>query len=359
MVISAFSWVWITHGFGAFVFEIVKVTAFIALGFFLMIVIRNRFSLNATMRFIKPLSIIILVTMLSTLLFEEVNGAQRWIRIPGFTLQPVEFLKVFLVLFLSYHFGRHYKKDVKPSKVIKLPIILTVVIFVFVAVFQGDLGSALILVMIALCMFLAFPEKKYNGYKLTICSFMLISVVAFYLFGSTLAEWIYAQPEDFPGRARLMRLAILFDPLYDVFVSGFQLTNALVALMHGGVFGMGIGNSTTKFILPEPSNDAILAVIAEETGLIGVGIVFILYFYIVSRLLNYAKYEQINIYDRLILIGIASFFMAQFFTNVGGMIGLIPMTGVTLLFVSSGGTSIMSAFIAMGIAQGVIKRYIK
>jgi len=297
--------------------------------------------------------------MVSTLFFPEVYGAQRWIRLPGITIQPVEFVKLLYILFFSYHFGRFYNKKVKAGTVLRLPLLIIGITILFVFLLQGDLGSTLILMMMTLCIFLAVPEKKYNKYKVVISLFMIVSIALFYIFGPSISEMIYSLPDDSSAKVRLLRIAVLFNPLEDVFNTGYQVTNSLVALVHGGLFGSGIGNSTTKFILPEPYNDAIIAVIAEELGLIGLAFLFVLYFYIISRLLNYAKLSKINIYDRLILIGIASFFAAQFFANVGGMVGAIPMTGVTLLFVSSGGSSILSAFIAIGIAQGVIKKYIK
>ncbi|MDL2212074.1 FtsW/RodA/SpoVE family cell cycle protein [Erysipelotrichaceae bacterium OttesenSCG-928-M19] len=359
MVISAHANVWITYGAGVFAFEIAKITVFLLVGFVLMNRIRVIFDLGRVMKSIKIIFFIVALMMLATLLFPAQYGAQAWIRIPGMTLQPVEFLKITLILYFAYHFGRFYQTKAKVSQIIRAPLVVLIISFGFVFFIQNDLGSAMILAIIALCIYLAIPEKKYNSSKLIICLGIVAVIVLFYIFGSQLSDWIYQLPNDYPFKAQLLRIAILFNPLHDVYNSGYQLTNSLVALVQSGPFGMGFGNSDTKFLVPEPYNDAILAVIAEETGLIGIGLVFGLYIYIISRLLSYAKMSKILIYDRLILIGIASFFMAQFFVNVGGMVGLIPMTGVTLLFISSGGSSIITAFITIGIAQGVIKRYIK
>ena len=359
MVISAHAVVWINYGFNQFVFEIGKITVYIIIGFILMITIRNRFNLEKAIKYLQPLSIVVAVMLLGTLVFEEVNGAKAWLRLPGITIQPVEFLKILIILFLASHFGKFYGTKAKVSAILRLPLLVLGASFLFVFLAQNDLGSALILIIISLCTFLAIPDPKYNKTKFAICFLLLVTVVLFYIFGPALSEYIYGLSNDFPLKSQLLRIAVLFDPLNDVYNTGYQLTNSLVALVDGGLFGSGPGNSTTKFIVPEPYNDAILSVIVEELGIFGVLFVFGTYFYIISRLLGYAKLEQIRITDRLILIGIASFFMAQLFVNVGGMVGLIPMTGVTLLFISSGGSSIFAAFIAMGIALGVTKRYLK
>ena len=359
MVISAHAAVWLKYGAGTFAFEIAKITGFLIIGFVLMNRIRVTFNINKVMKSIRIIAIVVGLMMIATLFFPEQNGAKAWLRIPGMTIQPVEFLKLTLILYFGYHFGRYYNTNTKAWDVIKMPLIILIVCFVFVTGFQNDLGSALILVIISLCMFLAIPEKKFNKYKIGICLIMFIVVFLVYFFGKDLSAYIYDLPNTFPGKSQLLRIAVLFDPLKDIYNTGYQVSNSLVALVQSGPFGAGIGNSSTKFIVPEPYNDAILAVIAEETGILGISGVFLLYIYIITRLLNYAKMTQIKITDRLILIGIASFFMAQFFVNVGGMVGLIPMTGVTLLFISSGGSSIITAFITIGIAQGVIKRYIK
>lgn len=359
MVISAHANVWIKFGALRFFFEIGKITVFIIMGIWLMNFTQKKFNIFKVMKKIRLISIVVALAMLATLLFPEHFGAKSWIRLPGFTIQPVEFLKITLVIFYAYHFGRHYRSNVSALNILKLPLIVLGVSFFFVFILQNDLGSAMIILIISLSIFMAIPEKKFTKIKLIVFVSIIVSIVLFYLFGSAISEYVYALPDDASFKRQLLRIATLFDPLRDVYNSGYQLTNSLVALSEGGLFGHGLGQSISKFIIPEPYNDAIIAVIAEEFGLFGISVIFGLYIFIVFKLLEYAKLEQISIYDRLMLIGIASFFMAQFFVNIGGIVGLIPMTGVTLLFISSGGSSILSAFLAIGIALGIIKRYRK
>ncbi|MDF9867608.1 cell division protein FtsW [Bacilli bacterium PM5-3] len=359
MVISAHTRVYLEYGAFKFYFEIAKVTFFIIVGFFLMIWIKNKFDLDKIMKLLPRISLVVGLMMVSTLFFAGANGAKAWIQTPFMSIQPVEFVKVVLILFLASYFGKYYHTKAPANRILIFPCVILFAVFSFVFLLQNDLGSALILIIIALCMFLAIPEKKYDKYKIGICIFMVVVIVIFYLFGKEMSDFIYNLPQGFPLKAQMLRIAVLFDPLREANSVGNQLTNSLIALTNATPFGVGVGGSETKLIIPEAYNDAILSVIAEELGLFGILVVFSVYIYIISRLLSYAKIHQIDIRDRLILIGIASFFMAQFFVNIGGMIGLIPMTGVTLLFISSGGSSIIAAFAAVGIALGVIKRYIK
>lgn len=360
MVTSAHAKVWVEHGPNTFLFEMAKIAVFTLTGFVVMTVIRRRFDIDKVMKYLPKITLVIVLMMFATLLFADEKGAKAWIRIPGLmTIQPVEFLKIVMILFLADHFGRHYGTDVKPMAVLRAPILFVGGAFIFVTVLQNDLGSALTLLIIALCVFLAVPEKKYTQAKIIILVIMGVTILLFYVLGPILSEWVYSLPNDFPKKSQLLRLAVLFDPLHDTYGSGYQVTNALASLSNSGLFGHGLGNSETKMLLPEVYNDAIIAVIAEETGLVGIFFVFGLYFYIINRLLSFALFKGVAIKDKLVLIGIASFFMAQFFVNIGGMAGVIPMTGVTLLFISSGGSSILTAFMTIGIAQGVIKRYIK
>lgn len=359
MVISAHSVVYTDYGTFAFVREIGKTTLFIFAGFFLMFLMIRKFKIEKFVKHIKLFSAVIVIAMLATLLWPEQNGAKAWIRLPGMTIQPVEFLKLFMILFFAYYFGTYYNVKAKASKILTLPIVLVIGIAGFIFLIQNDLGSALIFLMIVLCIFFALPEKKYRKYKVILFVLIVAFVLLFYVFGPMLSSFIFDLPAGTKFKAQLLRIAILFDPIKDVYDSGYQLVNSLSAMSGSGLFGVGLGNSETKLIVPEPYNDAIISVIGEELGVFGILCVFVPYFVIITRLLAYASKKNIFISDRIILVGIASFFMAQLFVNVGGMVGMIPMTGVTLMFISSGGTSIIAAFLSIGVAQGVIKRYLK
>ena len=131
----------------------------------------------------------------------------------------------------------------------------------------------------------------------------------------------------------------------------------MIAFTDGGIFGLGLGNSIQKYdYIPEAHNDFIGAIIYEELGIFGLALMIIPTAIIIFRLLKYA--DQNN-KSRVILIGIASYFMLHLFVNLGGVSGLIPMTGVPLLLASSGGSSTIAALIAIGIAQAIISKFNK
>lgn len=358
MVISAHANVWVKFGPQVFAFEIFKVTLYIIFGIFIMTIVRKKFDIKIVFKYIKIIFFIVIIMMGATLAFEPQYGAQAWIRFPGGSIQPVELLKLTIILYYAYHFGKFYKKDVSALRIMLTPTIILLISFLFIVLGQNDLGGAMTLLIIALCIFMAVPEKKFNKIKFSILFIMVITIFVFYYKGSEISNLIFSLPSDAMFKTQLVRIATLFDPLRDVYGSGYQLSNSLAAISESGLIPKGLGQSDIKYIVPEPYNDAIIAVIAEELGLLGISAIFLTYLYIISRLFSYAKIAHMHVYDRLILIGIASFFMAQFFVNIGGMVGLIPMTGVTLLFVSSGGTSIVTAFLSIGVAQGVIKRYL-
>lgn len=364
MVISSFTDDFINNGPLAFILDIGKVILYLIIGFLAMVTIQKRFNLKKIIHFTgyltSPAMVVIIVLMFATLFFTGEKGAQAWIRFPlGFTFQPVEFLKIGSAVVFANHYATNLNNEKSLWEVIKMPLIYTLLVLAFITEAQNDLGNGLIFVMISYAIFLCVPDRRFILIKRLSVVLLLVGIIIFYILGPVFAEMIYSLPETARFKVQLMRMATIFDPMRDLYKSGYQILNSLVAFSNGGIFGVGLGNSTTKMVVPEVSNDAIIAVIAEETGLIGVLFLLVLYFLIVSRIINFATIKNMDNRARLILIGIASYFVAQLFVNIGGMIGMIPMTGVTLLFVSSGGTSILAAFISIGIVQAIVKEYIR
>ena len=356
MVISAHASVFTSYGALKYFFEIGKIIAFTVFGLFLMNFISKRMNQTWLNRHVLTIYIIVAIMMIATLFFPAVNGAKAWINLKVMTIQPVEFVKIALIIYLATYFSNSINSNKTALKLITPPLLVLSGVFLFIFVLQNDLGSALIIVMISLAIFYAVPNKKLRYLKIGSFLLIIIFLVLFYANGQALSSWVYSLPDNAPFKSQLLRIAVLFDPLHNVYTSGYQLANSLAALTDS-FFGHGFGNSTTKFIVPEPYNDAILSVIVEETGIFGIIVVFGTYFLIVFQLLNYAVNSLVSLADSLVLVGIATFFMAQFFVNIGGMIGVIPMTGVTLLFISSGGSSIITAFMVIGYAQAIIRKY--
>src|SRR5699024_11043917 len=148
---------------------------------------------------------------------------------------------------------------------------------------------------------------------------------------------------------QMARIDTFLHPFNDPMGTGYQLTNSLIAISHGGLFGTGIGNGIIKLgYLPEPHTDFIMAVIAEELGLMGVLLVVILYLIIIIKALMYA-HRSTDTFYRIICIGVAMYITVQVFINVGGISKIIPLTGVPLPFLSYGGSSFLSVSIAVGL----------
>lgn len=290
------------------------------------------------------------------------KGSYAWIRIGSFTIQPSEFMKIIMILFLSFHFGEMEEMCVIPKAIAKekreelykrkfwycilRPILAIGAAFGICAFLQKDLGSALILGFICMMLFFITPRVYYSKYKKLGLIILGIGVVVAIL-GFVFVLKGY----------QIDRIKTWLHPLGDTTSSGWQLTNALVAIANGGLFGRGFGLSQIKYgYIPESHNDMIAAIIYEELGLVGFMIFLIPYCIIVYKMFNYAMKIQ-DTKSKLILYGVGIYFFTHLLVNVGGVSGLIPMTGVPLLLISSGGSSTWAAMVAIGIAQAIIAKY--
>ena len=303
-----------------------------------------------------------LVLMLACLFFEDGKGSHAWIRLGPFSLQPAEFMKIIMILFLSFHFGeieeycqiprnitRHKREELQKRKAwycVFRPIIAIFVVF-FVGVFlQKDMGSSLILAFICMMLFFITPRPYYSKYKKA--SLVLLAVGIIFV---CLTATFILKPYQ------LGRIYTWLNPLGDIEGDGWQLTNALIAFASGGLFGKGFGASTQKYgYIPESHNDFIVAIIYEELGLAGFLLFLIPYIIIIYKMFHYALRIK-DTKSKLILYGVGLYFFTHLLVNVGGVSGFIPMTGVPLLLISSGGSSTLAAMMGLGIAQSIIAKY--
>lgn len=303
-----------------------------------------------------------LVLMLACLFFEDGKGSHAWIRIGSFTIQPAEFMKVIMILFLSFHFGeieeycqiprnitRQKKEELQKRKLwycILRPILAIFIAF-FVGVFlQKDMGSSLIMAFICMMLFFITPRPYYTKYKKLA---LILLVIGFILI--LLSATFILKPYQ------LGRIYTWLNPLGDIEGDGWQLTNALIAFATGGLFGKGFGSSTQKYgYIPESHNDFIAAIIYEELGLVGFMLFLIPYVIIIYKMFHYALRIK-DTKSKLILYGVGLYFFTHLLVNVGGVSGFIPMTGVPLLLISSGGSSTLAAMMGLGIAQSIIAKY--
>lgn len=272
------------------------------------------------------------------------TGSQSWIRVFGLmNFQPSEFAKLFIILYFS---GAFYRKSLNnpietlhPNEIV-YPIILWVIVTSGVAL-ETDVGAVIIISGIAISVIAA------SG--LLFRKFMKFFIVLGGLGSALIGFLLLIKGDDILTENRVGRLKAFLNPFEYESGSGHQVINGYIAIGSGGLEGVGLGQSVQKLgYLPEPHNDFIMAIIAEELGILGVIIVLAGLGFIVFRGLIIALKTKDPL-ARMIASGIASWIAIQTFVNLGGLSGIIPLTGVTLPFISYGGTSILILSIAMGI----------
>lgn len=294
-----------------------------------------------------------------------VNGANAWLNIGGFGLQPAEFLKVLVILYLAVFLSKNQEKlcylgdfENLPTqkdgkirgvleqtiRILKKPLCI-IGLFLVLVLLQPDMGGVIIIGSVCLVMFLlsGIPFKfgiwaiglAGAGYGAIIGIFSLFDDIP--LIPSYMADRFYA----------------FIDPFHDVQNSSFQLVNSFYALARGGMFGVGLGESVQKSgYLPESYTDFIIPIMAEELGLVGVIVVLSIFFYLVYRIYRISLSVS-SPFGQLVCIGIATLFLVQGSINVGGAVGLMPLTGVTFPFISYGGSSIIVSSLAIAIVNNI------
>lgn len=286
-----------------------------------------------------------LFLLIYTALFGEVvNGQRNWIYIGSIGIQPSEFIKVVVILYLAqvFHARRH---DLNNIKLYLAPLLLIAILAG--GVILQDLGTGAIIVAII------FAITLFSGVSLKAIGGAVIGAVisTFGLLGIN-----YISTGQWLDNYQLGRFQTFINPFEDPLFQGYQITNSLIAISRGGFTGSGIGEGIMKLgYLPEAHTDFIFAVLAEEFGLIGVLLVITLFIILVFKLLHYAIKTKVMFY-RIVIAGVASYFAIQIFLNLGGISKLIPLTGVPLPLISAGGSSFLSFSIAIGISLLVIKQ---
>ena len=343
----------------ALIYAITKQLIFTILGYTAMVFLQKQFRLKWISLNPLLLSICTLIGLLITRLFPSQNGAYGWIQLPGgFTLQPSEFAKVVIIVLIADYFhslGNNEEKNILLSKRL-LIFVLSFVGVVFLI--QNDFGSSFVMLAIATVCFLTGSHKFTNKYQRILLLVMLSGMVLFVLLMSPLGISLLEHLAE--NDYRIRRLLIPNNPFKYEYDWGYQIVQALTAIATGGMFGVGFGGSLLKYgNFPETNTDFILAIIIEELGFLGgFMLIFMAYVTIFFRLIKYViKIKDIR--AKIILMGVFTYFLTHFVLNVGGVTSLIPLTGVPLLLISSGGSSAMSCLISLGLAQSMIIKYKK
>ncbi len=285
----------------------------------------------------KALYIVSLILLVTTLIFGQVTrGSIRWIEIGSLTIQPSEIIKPLIILSLA-HWASRWKLN--QAKAILLYIIALVVPLVLVFK-QPDLGSALVIG--ALGLFIAVAGGMSLKFLGILFFFITISFPVFFQFLKP-----YQQE----------RLHSFINPYSDPLGSGYAMIQSVIAVGSGQVFGRGLGHGTQSQLrfLPERHSDFIFASLAEELGLVGSLAVLGCYLLLLLRLLIIAKGAS-DSFGSLVVLGVFGMIFFQVMENVGMNLGLLPVTGITLPLVSSGGSSLLATIISLGLVQSVARR---
>ncbi|PIZ86462.1 putative lipid II flippase FtsW [Candidatus Nomurabacteria bacterium CG_4_9_14_0_2_um_filter_32_10] len=263
-------------------------------------------------------------------------GAERWIQLGPLRFQPVEILKFgFVIYFAAWlSWTKNRNQDFK-FKILPLIALLTIIAFILFN--QPDTKSFILIAITGISMlFISGVSIKY---------ITLLGVGSIFALGILVFFTPYLQE----------RVKTFIDPSQDPRGSSYQIQQSLIAIGSGGILGRGYGQSIQKFsYLPEPQGDSIFAVLGEELGFIGSVTVIILYLLFVLRGLRIANNSP-DLFSRLLVSGIVILIIAQSFMNIASITGVFPLTGVPLVFMSHGGTSLMIYLIAIGIVLQISK----
>ncbi|MBA4699261.1 MAG: cell division protein FtsW [Ruminococcus sp.] len=288
----------------------------------------------------------IMMALVQTPLGVEIYGAKRWIQLPGnLTLQPSEITKIAVILFISYELCRLQKKINTREGIIR--------IMLFGAAASGGVLfltenlSTAIIVMFITCVLLFIVHPKTKPFIMLAGGAMAFAAVAVSILAATITT-----SENF----RMRRIIAWLDLENNQDGGGFQVMQGMYAIGSGGFFGKGLGNSAQKLgVIPEVQNDFILSVVCEELGVFGAIVILVLFGLLLYRLMFIARNAP-DMYGSLVAVGIFAHIALQVILNIAVVTNMIPTTGITLPFISYGGTSILFLMAEMGIALGISRK---
>jgi len=281
------------------------------------------------------------------------GGASRWINFGFVSFQPSEFLKVAFVLYIASWLSSRTREKPKKNKknweftshpflkkgegFTLLPFLIILGLITLLLILQSDLSTLGVIVAIAVLMYFASGTPVWHNVLILLLGlgglFFLIRFVPY----------------------RMKRFLAFLNPRFEPMGIGYQIKQALIAVGSGGIFGLGLGMSYQKFgYLPQAMSDSIFAIFAEETGFIGCSALVVLFLLFLWRGFRIGKRCQ-DKFSKLMVLGVTSWICIQGFINIGAMIGILPLTGIPLPFISYGGSHIVAELIGVGIILNISK----
>ena len=282
-----------------------------------------------------PVFVTTLALLIAVLAFGlESGGARRWLSVGGFTFQPSELAKISVVFSLAFLLERKKKLLARFGHFI-VPVLATVGVVGALVMGQPDLGTTVIIGAAAMAVVLASDAPLKHAAALGLAAVIITGFLAF------------------DGGYRAERIASFVDPYADASGDGYQVIQGYYALGNGGLFGVGLGASRARwFYLPNAHTDFIFAIIGEETGLVG-GLTVIGLFAALALAGWVVSSRAPDPFGRMVAAGISAWLSFQALVNVGGVLGVIPITGISLPFVSFGSTSLIVSMAAAGILVNI------
>ncbi|NLY03571.1 MAG: FtsW/RodA/SpoVE family cell cycle protein [Campylobacter sp.] len=309
--------------------------------------------------FISMFLLMIIMPFLPSSIVREVNGAARWIKLPGFSFAPVEFFKIGFIYFLAWSFNRKLggeKKSFSAELMVLLPYTVVFMIIIYIiAVLQNDLGQIFVLGLVLLMMVtLAGTSVKIllSGVTFVALAVILAINTSQHRIDRILSWWGGVQdivlsflPKDIVSHIQI-----------DASETPYQISHSINAINNGGLFGQGIGLGTFKLgFLSEVHTDFVLAGISEEVGLVGICVIVALFFILLSRIFKIGTRSQSRVYY-LFSMGIGFTFLFTIMVNGYGITSLIPIKGIAVPFLSYGGSHLLAACTAIGLVLMLSKR---
>ena len=338
MIYSASS-IWAEYKFHD-AFKYVKhQSLFFILGIFIMF-----FTSKMNLNFLKKKANLILAICFLLLLLVLIpgigtirNGSRSWFGIGGFGIQPSEFAKIGLIIFTAKYLEKNQKimGEVKKGA---FPIFLVIGVFFLLIMLEPDLGTAVVMALTLICLIFVSGLKISFFIKLGIGGLLGIVLL------------IIAAPY------RMARIISFLNPWSDPLGTGYQIIQSLYAIGPGGLLGQGFLQSRQKhFYLPEPQTDFIFSIISEEFGFLGVLIITLFFFFIFYRMIKIAM-KAPDLFNKYLAFGLAFGIIIQASLNLCVVVGLIPVTGVTLPFFSYGGSSFLVSMLSIGIVLNISQK---
>ncbi|MGM0124353.1 cell division protein FtsW [Enterococcus sp. AZ194] len=281
------------------------------------------------------------------LFFDAINGAKGWISLKYFSIQPAELLKIVLVWYLALILSKRQETIATDFvQTVKRPMWLVMALIAGVAI-MPDFGNAAVLTLLVIILLLASGVNYTWAFKIGGGGIALsfLAIQAMNLFGKAILPAKYQYIYN--------RFAIYQNPFADEYGLGHQMVNGYYAMFNGGLFGRGLGNSIEKKgFLKEAQTDYIFAIVVEELGLIVAMMVLGLLIFMIARIFLVGIRSR-DAFNSLICYGVGSMLLIQIFVNLGGITGIIPLTGITFPFISQGGSSLLVLSIGIGLVLNV------